>query len=145
MIVLFPCHASVQASQLALGALDLLLASDAPRATLTCPLACTCPNEECNYDSARGDQCGKGGKLLNPTELKDPRCKACQNTPRIREFPLLNDKLVEYINEMSVDGSWSQNAINTHQAAHVNRPAADNLEPVHHLLATDCIQASSMS
>ncbi|XP_022733672.1 methionine--tRNA ligase, cytoplasmic-like isoform X1 [Durio zibethinus] len=83
----------------------------------------TCPNEGCNYDSARGDQCEKCGKLLNPTELKDPRCKACQNTPRIRdtrhlflELPLLKDKLVEYINNMSVAGSWSQNAINTTQA-----------------------------
>lgn len=34
-----------------------------------------CPNESCNYDSARGDQCEKCGKLLNPVELKDPRCK----------------------------------------------------------------------
>ncbi|CAN1334377.1 Probable methionine--tRNA ligase [Linum perenne] len=35
----------------------------------------TCPTEGCNYDSARGDQCEKCGKLLNPTELKDPKCK----------------------------------------------------------------------
>ncbi|KAL0696860.1 hypothetical protein Bca4012_016782 [Brassica carinata] len=35
----------------------------------------SCPFKECNYDSARGDQCEKCGKLLNPTELKDPRCK----------------------------------------------------------------------
>ncbi|XWS13387.1 hypothetical protein CRYUN_Cryun36dG0033400 [Craigia yunnanensis] len=83
----------------------------------------TCPNEGCNYDSARGDQCENCGKLLNPTELKDPRCKACQNTPHIcdtkhlfLELPLLKDKLVEYINKMSVAGSWSQNAINTTQA-----------------------------
>lgn len=34
-----------------------------------------CPTEGCNYDSARGDQCEKCGKLLNPTELKDPKCK----------------------------------------------------------------------
>lgn len=36
-----------------------------------------CPTPGCNYDSARGDQCEKCGKLLNPTELKDPRCKVC--------------------------------------------------------------------
>lgn len=49
--------------------------------------------------------------------------QACQKTPRIRdtkhlflELPLLKDKLVEYINKMSVAGSWSQNAINTTQA-----------------------------
>lgn len=82
----------------------------------------TCPTQDCNYDSARGDQCEKCGKLLNPTELKDPRCKVCQTTPRIRdtnhlflELPLLKDNLEEYINKMSVAGSWSQNAI---QATH---------------------------
>ncbi|KAI3424611.1 Methionyl-tRNA synthetase [Psidium guajava] len=82
-----------------------------------------CPTPGCNYDSARGDQCEKCGKLLNPTELIEPRCKVCQETtPRIRdtnhlflELPLLKDKLVEYINEMSEAGSWSQNAI---QATH---------------------------
>jgi hypothetical protein len=35
----------------------------------------TCPTEGCNYDSARGDQCENCGKLLNPTELINPRCK----------------------------------------------------------------------
>ncbi|PON59393.1 Methionyl-tRNA synthetase [Trema orientale] len=78
----------------------------------------TCPMLDCNYDSARGDQCEKCGKLLNPTELKDPKCKVCQTTPQIRdtdhlflELPLLKDKLEEYISNMSVAGSWSQNAI----------------------------------
>ncbi|XP_062109223.1 probable methionine--tRNA ligase [Humulus lupulus] len=78
----------------------------------------TCPTPGCDYDSARGDQCEKCGKLLNPTELKNPRCKVCGTTPHIRdtnhlflELPLLKDKLEEYINEMSVAGSWSQNAI----------------------------------
>ncbi|XP_059626217.1 probable methionine--tRNA ligase isoform X2 [Cornus florida] len=78
----------------------------------------TCPTLNCNYDFARGDQCEKCGKLLNPTELKDPRCRVCQTTPQIRdtehlflELPLLKDKLEEYINKMSVAGSWSQNAI----------------------------------
>lgn len=78
----------------------------------------TCPTLDCNYDSARGDQCEKCGKLLNPTELKDPKCKVCRSAPRIRdtdhlflELPLLREKLEEYINTMSVAGSWSQNAI----------------------------------
>ncbi|CAL9768713.1 unnamed protein product [Musa acuminata subsp. burmannicoides] len=78
----------------------------------------TCPTLDCNYDSARGDQCEKCGKLLNPTELKDPKCKVCRSAPRIRdtdhlflELPLLREKLEEYINTMSVVGSWSQNAI----------------------------------
>lgn len=78
----------------------------------------TCPTLDCNYDSARGDQCEKCGKLLNPTELKDPKCKVCHSAPRIRdtdhlflELPLLRERLEEYINTMSVAGSWSQNAI----------------------------------
>ncbi|CAO2822473.1 unnamed protein product [Amaranthus hypochondriacus] len=77
-----------------------------------------CPTPGCNYESARGDQCENCGKLLNPTDLKEPKCKACQSTPRIRdtnhlflELPLLQDKLQEYVNKMSIDGSWSQNAI----------------------------------
>ncbi|CAI8617117.1 unnamed protein product [Vicia faba] len=80
----------------------------------------TCPIPGCEYDSARGDQCEKCGNLLNPTELKIPRCKVCRNSPRIcdtdhlfLELPLLKDKLEKYINEMSVAGSWSQNAIQT--------------------------------
>ncbi|CAL2241031.1 unnamed protein product [Prunus armeniaca] len=78
----------------------------------------TCPTQGCDYASARGDQCENCGKLLNPTELKDPKCKVCKTTPRIRdtnhlflELPLLKDKLEEYINKTSVVGSWSQNAI----------------------------------
>ncbi|KAL9240102.1 hypothetical protein vseg_014360 [Gypsophila vaccaria] len=77
-----------------------------------------CPTPGCNYESARGDQCENCGKLLNPTELKDPKCKMCQSTPHIRdtnhlflELPLLQDKLEEYIKKTSEAGSWSQNAI----------------------------------
>ncbi|RZB70364.1 Methionine--tRNA ligase, cytoplasmic [Glycine soja] len=80
----------------------------------------TCPTQGCKYDSARGDQCEKCGKLLNPTELKNPRCKVCEKPPRIRdtdhlflELPLLKDRLEKYISEMSVVGGWSQNAIQT--------------------------------
>eukprot|EP00257_Ricinus_communis_P017527 XP_015575981.1 methionine--tRNA ligase, cytoplasmic isoform X1 [Ricinus communis] len=83
----------------------------------------TCPTLGCDYDSARGDQCEKCGKFLNPTELINPRCKVCQTTPRTRdtnnlflELPLLKDNLQSYISEMSVTGSWSQNAIQTTHA-----------------------------
>ncbi|KAL5784316.1 hypothetical protein ACOSQ2_006708 [Xanthoceras sorbifolium] len=78
----------------------------------------SCPFENCKYESARGDQCEKCGKLLNATELIDPKCRNCQSTPHIRDtnhlfldLPSLKDKLEEYINNMSVAGSWSQNAI----------------------------------
>ncbi|WOL18617.1 putative methionine--tRNA ligase isoform X1 [Canna indica] len=83
----------------------------------------TCPTVNCNYESARGDQCENCGKLLNPAELIDPKCKACRTTPHIRdtdhlflELPLLREKLEEYINSMSVAGSWSQNAVQATQA-----------------------------
>ncbi|KAK2358396.1 putative methionine--tRNA ligase [Trifolium repens] len=76
----------------------------------------TCP--DCEYDPARGDQCEKCGKVLGPTELKNPRCKVCTKSPRLRdtdhlfiELPLLQDKLEKYINKTSVDGSWTKNAI----------------------------------
>ncbi|CAN8230045.1 unnamed protein product [Cochlearia groenlandica] len=83
----------------------------------------SCPFEGCNYDSARGDQCEKCGKLLNPTELKDPRCQVCRTTPRVCDtdhmfidLPLLEDKLKEFINKTSVTGAWSPNAIQTTNA-----------------------------
>lgn len=38
----------------------------------------------CGYEDARGDQCDKCGKLINATELKQPRCKVCQRTPVIK-------------------------------------------------------------
>ncbi|KZV20431.1 putative methionine--tRNA ligase, partial [Dorcoceras hygrometricum] len=81
-----------------------------------------CPTPGCGFESARGDQCEKCGKLLNPTELIHPKCKVCRNTPHIRdtehmflELPLLKGKLEEYIDNISVAGGWSQNAI---QATH---------------------------
>lgn len=55
---------------------------------------------------------------MNPTELKHPKCKVCKTSPWIRdtnhlflELPLLKDKLEEYIKKASVDGCWSQNAV----------------------------------
>ncbi|VVA39114.1 PREDICTED: aminoacyl tRNA [Prunus dulcis] len=63
----------------------------------------TCPTQGCDYASAQGDQCEYSGKILNPTKLKDPKCKVCKTTPRIRdtnhlflELPLLKDKLEEF-------------------------------------------------
>ncbi|KAG2661258.1 probable methionine--tRNA ligase [Panicum virgatum] len=77
-----------------------------------------CPTQGCTNKAARGDQCDKCSHMLNPTELIDPKCKVCKNTPHIREtdhlfleLPLLKEKLVDYINDTSVAGMWSQNAI----------------------------------
>ncbi|KAI3909608.1 hypothetical protein MKW98_014025 [Papaver atlanticum] len=79
----------------------------------------TCPRPTCDYDSAR-EKCGN---LLNSTELKDPKCKVCRNTPPIRktdhlflDIPSLEEELVKYIDTTSVAGSWSQNAIQATKA-----------------------------
>ncbi|MHA1619256.1 MAG: methionine--tRNA ligase [Promethearchaeota archaeon] len=43
----------------------------------------TCPH--CNSEYARGDQCDACGKLLEPEELVNPRCKHCGKPPVLRE------------------------------------------------------------
>src|SRR5512136_33597 len=42
-----------------------------------------CPH--CGYDGARGDQCDNCKKLLNPTDLINPRSKTDGSTPILRE------------------------------------------------------------
>lgn len=44
-----------------------------------------CPNVGCTYADARGDQCDGCGKLVNAVELKNPRCKICGNTPKLKK------------------------------------------------------------
>ncbi|KAJ3259482.1 putative methionine--tRNA ligase, cytoplasmic protein rar1 [Chytriomyces hyalinus] len=77
----------------------------------------TCPN--CAYDDAGGDQCDQCGKLLNATELINPKCKLDGAKPIIRDsrhiFLNLTDaqeRLEEWVNESSVKGKWSSNSIN---------------------------------
>ncbi len=41
-----------------------------------------CPH--CNSEKARGDQCDECGKLLDPQDLLDVKCKICGNTPEIK-------------------------------------------------------------
>lgn len=36
-----------------------------------------CPEEGCDYEDARGDQCDACGKLINAIDLINPRCKVC--------------------------------------------------------------------
>ena len=43
----------------------------------------TCPH--CGFTSARGDQCENCGKLLDPFEMKDPKCRIDGSTPVPRE------------------------------------------------------------
>lgn len=43
----------------------------------------TCPH--CAAPDARGDQCDNCGKILDPLELKEPRCKLCKSLLEVRE------------------------------------------------------------
>ena len=80
----------------------------------TCPL--------CGYDDARGDQCDKCGKLLNATELVNPRCKLDNATPVVRNskhlFLNLTDlqpTLENWFHKTSQEGFWSTNSSNITQ------------------------------
>lgn len=73
----------------------------------------------CGYVDARGDQCDKCGHLLDPLDLKKPRCKLDGATPQPRETKhvfLLLDKLQEKVSEWNaksqVEGAWSENGKN---------------------------------
>ncbi len=76
----------------------------------------TCPY--CGYEDARGDQCENCGKLLDPTELINPRCSVCENTPVVREtkhlyidLPAILPKLQKWMDKASKEGFWANNAI----------------------------------
>jgi len=72
----------------------------------------------CGYNDARGDQCDKCGKLLDPLDLIKPRCKLDGATPVPRETKhvfMLLDKLQPEIEawakKSSVEGAWSSNGV----------------------------------
>ena len=72
----------------------------------------------CGYDGARGDQCDQCGKLLQPTELKNPKCQICGNTPTERKtkhlyinLPKLEPQIKSFQEASSLKGKWSNNAI----------------------------------
>ena len=76
----------------------------------------TCPH--CRYPDARGDQCESCGKLLDPSELVEPRCSVCGARPVIREtrhlfIDLMKGlpKLRNWIEGAAERGFWSRNAV----------------------------------
>lgn len=80
-----------------------------------------CP--KCGSDKARGDQCDACGALIDPTELKDAKCAICGERPEVREtkhlyidLPALAGRLEEWMEDASVRGRWSENAINITKA-----------------------------
>jgi len=81
----------------------------------------TCPN--CGYVDARGDQCENCGKLLDPSELIDPRSIIDDSRPVMREtshlyidLPAVLPKLQQWMQEASVRGNWARNAVQMTQA-----------------------------
>ena len=80
-----------------------------------------CPH--CGYEDARGDQCEKCGKLLEPTELSSPRCSTCGATPELKstkhlyiDLPAIQAEYAEWMKSASVDGKWAKNAIQMTEA-----------------------------
>lgn len=75
----------------------------------------TCPN--CGYEGARGDQCDHCGKLLDPTDLINPRSKNDGSRPVLREtehFYLdlgkLSGAIEDYLNDDK--DHWRANVLN---------------------------------
>ncbi|GIK41193.1 MAG: methionine--tRNA ligase [Chloroflexota bacterium] len=77
-----------------------------------------CPN--CGYDGARGDQCDNCKKLLEPTDLINPRSKIDGSTPVLREtehfyldLPRLSEEILDYLSDTKEH--WRPNVINFSQ------------------------------
>ncbi|KAK3695020.1 methionyl-tRNA synthetase [Podospora appendiculata] len=73
-----------------------------------------CPN--CGYKDARGDQCDLCGSLLDPLQLKNPRCKIDGSSPVTRDtnhiFLKLNKlqpEIETFFNESTAKSAWSAN------------------------------------
>jgi methionyl-tRNA synthetase len=81
----------------------------------------TCPH--CGYTGARGDQCEACGKLLDPTDLKGPRCSVCGSEPALKttrhlyiDLPAIKNRLEKWISGASVEGFWAFNAVKMTEA-----------------------------
>jgi len=77
-----------------------------------------CPH--CSYEDARGDQCDQCGKLLEPEQLRKPRCKVCGSAPALQQtshlylaLDTLQDRLKDWVQASQKAGSWTRNAVQT--------------------------------
>lgn len=73
-----------------------------------------CP--KCGYGDARGDQCDGCGQLLDPLDLKKPRCKVEGSTPVTKDtnhifFKLdkLQPEIDAWYQDSAAKGGWSSN------------------------------------
>lgn len=74
-----------------------------------------CP--KCDFNNARGDQCDNCGNLLNPIDLKKPRCKICGGEPEWRDSEHFFLKFSPFADELKkraekLGDSWRVNAKN---------------------------------
>ncbi|NOZ76423.1 MAG: methionine--tRNA ligase [Euryarchaeota archaeon] len=75
----------------------------------------TCP--KCGYEGARGDQCEKCSSMLNPGDLRSPRCAICGSAPVFKDIKhlfLSLDKLEARLKEW-IEGNrdvWSPQVVN---------------------------------
>jgi methionyl-tRNA synthetase len=76
----------------------------------------SCP--KCGYEDARGDQCEQCGTLLDPTDLKNPRCSTCGSTPELKktkhlyiDLPSIQNEYSVWMEQASKEGKWSANAV----------------------------------
>lgn len=74
----------------------------------TCPL--------CGYQGARGDQCDKCGKPLNPTDLLGAKCRFCGTAPETRlskhlflKLSAFRDELYKWLRQQN---HWRANVLN---------------------------------
>jgi len=77
-----------------------------------------CP--KCGYEEARGDQCDKCQSLLEPEDLKEPKCKVCGKEPELKEtthlhldLDKISPELEKWFKEQSKRGEWTNNALTT--------------------------------
>ena len=75
----------------------------------------TCPN--CGYEKARGDQCESCGKLLDPTDLKNPKSVLDGSTPVLKStthlyinLPRLLPTIERWMVESGASERWALNA-----------------------------------
>lgn len=75
----------------------------------------TCPY--CSYEEAKGDQCDKCGKLLEPEKLVNPKCTLSGEAPEKRktdhyylDLTNLEDEVKNFIETRSKEGKWSANS-----------------------------------
>ena len=77
----------------------------------------TCPN--CDYDSARGDQCDNCGRTLDAKDLINIRSRISGDTPVFKEtdhfflkLSAFEDKLKQWIETKIKSGTWRPNVVN---------------------------------